>query len=106
MDLLIEGDRESLEWLREEIESRLGRQAELEPTYELRSGAFSEPILIALIVALGGRELTLAIRDIIARRYEHLEKMRQLEQAQNLKLKLLDEDTERAISLEQLPEGK
>jgi hypothetical protein len=59
-----------------------------------------------LIVALGGRELTLAIRDIIARRYEHLEKMRQLEQAQGLKLKLLDEDTERPISLEQLPEEK
>lgn len=96
MDLLIEGDRKLLELLREDIEEEIGRRAKLEPRYEVRIGVFNEPVLIALIVALGGKEVTQAIRAILERRYAHLEKMSEL------RLTVTDGESERPISLHEL----
>lgn len=107
-DLVIEGDAESLEWIRREIESRVGADADLEPGYAVSGGNFNEPMLISLIVALGGPAIVLAVRDVLARRYTHIERMRELEIAAGrppgaaLTLSLNDDGSERPVELAEL----
>jgi hypothetical protein len=79
MDLIIEGQPEELEWLRREIERALGSEAQLEAVPDQDQEEMKEPLLIALIVALGGPKIIEGVRDIVARRYEHREEMQRLE---------------------------
>lgn len=79
MDLTIEGNPAELEWLRQEIERTLGEKAELEPVAAEGSDEFNEPLLIGLVVVLGGPAIVEAIRDVLKRRYQHLEEMHALD---------------------------
>ena len=78
MDLTIEGNPAELEWLRQEIDRTLGSEAELEAVASQDAIEFKEPLLIGLVVALGGPVIVEAIRDLLKRRYEHLEEMEAL----------------------------
>ncbi|AEV84987.1 hypothetical protein ACWT_3963 [Actinoplanes sp. SE50] len=102
MELLIEGDPQTLHILRREIDDRIGAAAELEPRYDRTVGTLNEPILIALIVALGGKEIILAVRDIINRRYEHLERIEATRYAADLTLTLRDQRGDRVVSVDEL----
>ncbi len=75
----------------------------------------SEPIIISLIVALGGPVIVKSIREIIKRRYEHLEEMRKLDtqlrtsemdhefKMTELRLRVVGDDgTERVVSEDEL----
>jgi hypothetical protein len=73
--LIIKGHPAELERLRQEIELEVGAEAQLEAVPAQDDENLSEPILIALIVALGGPTVTRAVRDILMRRYENKEKM-------------------------------
>ncbi|HVD40596.1 MAG TPA: hypothetical protein VNC16_06280 [Solirubrobacterales bacterium] len=79
MDLIIEGQPEELEWLRREIEQALGGEAQLEAVADEDDEEMKEPLLIALIVALGGPKIVEGVKEIVERRYEHKEEMRRLE---------------------------
>lgn len=76
-ELYIEGDHALLEMLYQDISSSIGEEVQMETVMDRSSGAYNEPVIIALILALGGPAVTAAIRDIIIRRYEHIEKMRE-----------------------------
>lgn len=103
MELLIEGDPRTLQHLRREIDAEVGPEAQLEPAYDRTVGTLNEPILIALIVALGGKEIVLALRDILNRRYEHLERMKAIEKGVDLKLTLRDDDgADRSVTPDEL----
>lgn len=79
MDLIIEGHPAELEWLRREIERELGAEAQLEAVPSQDSEELREPIIISLIVALGGPTVVKAIRDIIKRRYQHKDEVKRLD---------------------------
>lgn len=79
MDLIIEGHPTELEWLRREIDRELGPDARLEAVPAQGADELSEPIIVSLIVALGGPVIVKSVRDIIKRRYEHKEEMRRLD---------------------------
>jgi len=79
MDLIIEGQPAELEWLRTEIERTLGSEAGLEAVPAQDGDEMKEPLLIAVIVALGGPEIVRAVTEIVARRYEHAEEMQRLD---------------------------
>lgn len=78
MDLSIEGNPAELEWLRQEIERRLGPEAELEAVASQDTVELKEPFLIGLVVALGGPIIVEAIRDVLKARYEHRAEMEAL----------------------------
>jgi len=79
MDLIIEGQPAELEWLRKEIDRELGPQAQLEAVPSQDSEEMNEPLLVALIVALGGPVIVESIKGILERRYQHLEEIRRLD---------------------------
>jgi len=79
MDLIIEGQPAELEWLRKEIDRELGPQAQLEAVPSQDSEEMNEPLLVALIVALGGPVIVESIKEILERRYQHLEEIRRLD---------------------------
>jgi hypothetical protein len=79
MDLIIEGHPTELEWLRREIDRELGADAQLEAVPAQGADELSEPIIISLIVALGGPVIVRSVRDIIKRRYQHKEEMHRLD---------------------------
>jgi hypothetical protein len=79
MDLIIEGHPTELEWLRREIEKELGPDAELEAVPAQDADELREPIIISLIVALGGPVIVEAVSGILQRRYQHKEEMQRLD---------------------------
>jgi hypothetical protein len=109
VDLIIEGHPAELEWLRRQIEAEVGRDAQLEAVPSQESDKLSEPIIISLIVALGGPVVVTSVAGIIKRRYQHKEEMRKLDvqlresemqhefEMTELKLKVRDGDQEREI---------
>lgn len=60
-DLIIRGEPGDLEELRRAIENEVGPDARLHPVTSAQAGELREPILIGLIVALGGPAVTYAI---------------------------------------------
>ncbi len=126
-DLLIEGDPTELEAIRVAVERTLGREARMEPVTSTASGELREPILIGLIIALGGKEVVKGLVDILRNRATHEEVMKRLEIEQEanrvgtaarqkmpvdrvepgrprsaLRLKLLTEEGDREIRIEEL----
>ena len=77
-DLIIRGDADNLEELRRAIEAEIGPDARPFPYASAEDGQLREPILIALIVALGGPALTKAIAGVVTRYLEHKEIMLKL----------------------------
>lgn len=88
MDLIIEGHPAELEWLRREIEAELGAEADVEAETASNPIELSEPLIISLIVALGGPVVVRKIADVLKRRYAHVEKMAEIEK--ELRLRELD----------------
>jgi hypothetical protein len=78
MDLIIEGDPAELEWLRRQIESDVGSEAEVEQIPDRTGEELREPLTVALIVALGGPKLIQAIADVLKRRYQHQEEIERI----------------------------
>ena len=74
-DLLIEGDPRELEAIRVEIERELGREAMLETVTSAQPGQMREPILVGVIVALGGPVIVRAVVEILRNRQIHAEEM-------------------------------
>jgi hypothetical protein len=115
MDLIIEGHPTELEWLRRAIDQKVGPDAQLEAVPAQDQDELSEPIIISLIVAFGGPVIVKAVRDIIIRRYEHMEEMHRLDvqlresemrheyEMTELRLRLVDDDgSERPITEQEL----
>ena len=121
MDLLIQGDPAVLEILRRKLDGKLGPDAQLEPVTELAPGERREPVVIALIVALGGPALVSEIVDIVRRvldqrdeklqaelvaeqqRLDHEYRMRELEMCHGLALRIVsDDDSETEVALDEL----
>lgn len=85
MDLIIEGHPAELEWLRREIVAELGADADVESETAGNPIELSEPLIISLIVALGGPVVMRKIADVLKRRYEHLEAIAVIEKELRLK---------------------
>jgi len=115
MDLIIEGHPAELEWLRREIDAKVGADAQLEVVPSQDTDELREPIIISLIVALGGPAIVSAVRDVLKRRYQHKEEMKRLDvQLRNSEMKhnydmtelrlrvTTDDGDEREISEEEL----
>lgn len=79
MDLIIEGHPAELEWLRREIDAKLGADAQLEAVPSQDTDELREPLIISLIIALGGPAIVHAVRDVLKRRYQHREEMQRLD---------------------------
>jgi hypothetical protein len=84
MDLIIEGHPAELEWLRRQIEAECCDDAALEAVPEQGAEELREPLIIALIVSLGGPVLVKSIVDVLKRRYQHIEEMEEI--ARDLRL--------------------
>lgn len=96
LDLVIEGDPENLEWLRKQLECKLPEEA-LEPVNSQEADELREPILIGLIVALGGKAVINGGKEVLELLLRHREKMAEL------KLKYVySDDTEEAINFDRL----
>jgi hypothetical protein len=127
IDLLIEGDPVELQAIRSEIERSVGSEAQIEPINSIVSGELREPILIGVIVALGGPAIVRSVVKILRDRYAHVEAMERLEnereaarlhheerlkeleirgeqhgQKWEIQLKVIGEDGKRIISLDDL----
>ena len=108
-DLIIRAAPADLEELRRQIELEMGREARLQPVTDTQAGQLREPILIALIVALGGGAATKAVADVIKRFLKHGERMQELtdqrragDQDHQFRMSFLDGDTERPATLDAL----
>ena len=77
-DLTIEGDPAVLEWLRRCIEEELGTDANLEAVPSRDADELREPLIIALIVSLGGPTIVKGIVSILKRRYDHREEIERI----------------------------
>jgi hypothetical protein len=76
---VIRADAADLEELRRLVEAEIGPEARLFPVTSAAGGELREPILIGLIVALGGPAITKAIAGVIKRYLEHKETMAKLD---------------------------
>jgi len=109
-DLIIEGSPETLEQLRRLLERELGTDAAVQPVTSSQSGQLREPVLIALIVALGGPVLAREVAATIRRFMEHRETMAEAENARaaserdhEFRMALLSADEhERPVTLDEL----
>ncbi|HEX7461827.1 MAG TPA: hypothetical protein VF317_06610 [Dermatophilaceae bacterium] len=114
MDLIIEGHPAELEWLRREIEQDCGDDAALEAVPAHDGEELREPLIIALVVSLGGPATVRSIAGVLKRRYQHVEEMRRIANEQRLtelqheqkmtalRLRVADEEGERQTSEEEL----
>jgi hypothetical protein len=78
MDVVVEGHPAELEWLRREIERELGAEAQLEAIPSLDAEELREPLIIALIVSLGGPALVSGLVQVLKCRYAHKEEMERI----------------------------
>lgn len=97
----MEGRPAELEWLRKEIDGELGAEAELEAVPLQDGENLNEPLLVAVIVALGGPAIVKSVQGILERRYQHLEEIRRLEgQQRDSEMRHAFEMTELALKLD------
>ena len=106
MDLRIEGPPEAMQDLRSFLAQETPPDLDLD-TEEITSsapGELREPLLIGLIVALGGPRAVREVRAMIGRWLTHRERMYELE---TIRLNLLEEGAPpQPVTLEQLGEGE
>jgi hypothetical protein len=99
MELQIEASAEDLTLLRRMLDEELGDQADVQPLSSTAPGELREPLLIGLVVALGGPVIVKSVTTVISRWMEHREKMKDKELAQ---LKLLVDGRSKQISVNEL----
>jgi len=99
MELQIEAPAEDLAALRQMLDEEMGEEADVQPISSIAPGELREPLLIGLVVALGGSAVTKSVTAIIARWMEHREKLKDKETAQ---LKVLIDGRSRQISVKEL----
>lgn len=75
---MIEGETEQLEWLSNQIEKEIV-DANLERVTSQSADELREPLLIGVIVALGGPVVIKSIVRLIERCLDHRERMKELE---------------------------
>lgn len=81
------------------LEDELGEQADVQPLSSTAPGELREPLLIALVVALGGPVIVKSVAAVVSRWMEHREKMKDKELAN---LKLLIDGRSKQISVKEL----
>ena len=99
MELQIEASAEDLNLLRRMLDDELGEEADVQPLSSTAPGELREPVLIGLVVALGGPVIGKSVASVISRWMEHREKMKDKEAAH---LKLLVEGRSKGISVKEL----
>ena len=97
-DLLIEAKHEDLVALKEELYKSIEDVDLLEET-ELRAGQHGEPLLIALIIALGGATLT---KEVFKTIRHWMDNRKQTDKLDVIKLYLKSPDGMKDITLEEL----
>lgn len=107
IEVKIEGPNTELEDLRKFLIDELGNDIELNEISSIKPGQLGEPILISLIVALGGPTIIYGFVSAYSRWLEHRETMKKLdiehrEKMARIKLKLLYEDRSEATTLDDL----
>jgi hypothetical protein len=90
MDLVIEGHPAELEWIRREVERELGARADLEAVPSRDAEELREPLIIGLIVSLGGPAIVTSLVSILKRRWENQEEMERIRN--ELRIAELDHD--------------
>jgi Effector Associated Constant Component 1 len=99
MELQIEASADDLRDLRRMLEDELGDKADVLPLSSIAPGELREPLLIGLVVALGGPLVVESAATIISRWMEHRENMKDKELA---RLKLLVDGRSKQISVNEL----
>jgi len=99
--LKIEAPPDDLEALRAMLRDELGDAVDVEEMGSQGIGELREPILIALVIALGGPKLTRAVAGVIDRWMTHRERLRELDVVE---LSLLRDSPQR-ITVETLKAG-
>jgi len=89
-ELEIEAPPEELEELRQLILAELGEKADLQEVTSARAGELREPVLVSLVVALGGPAVVTGVVAALKAWFKHREEMEKLKQPQKLEeLKLV-----------------
>jgi len=99
MELQIEASSEDLSRLRQMLDEELGERADVQVLSSTAPGELREPLLIGLVVALGGPVIVKGVVTIVTRWMEHRERMKSKEV---VKLQLLIEGRSNQISMEEL----
>jgi hypothetical protein len=110
VELKIEAKPESLEELRQMLESELGDGVNVQEISSSATTELREPLLIALIVAMGGPVVVKQAAGVIKRWMQHQETLTDLsvkaqksaQQFELAKLRLLTQKDARTISIEDL----
>lgn len=103
LEVKIQATPEELEELRKFIFDEMGDSIDLQEIASTEAGELREPLLIAIIVALGGPAVVTGFVEVMNRWMEHREKMEELHNKHELlKLQLLLEANSRDISLNDL----
>ncbi|GAA4605244.1 hypothetical protein BJY16_005312 [Actinoplanes octamycinicus] len=71
MDLIIEGNPATLEWLRRQIHENCADEVALEAVPAQDAGELREPVTVALIVSLAGPLLVRSVVDVLRKRHAH-----------------------------------
>jgi hypothetical protein len=79
--LRIEGAPEDLEEIRRQLFAELGDDLELDEMSSQGAGELREPVLIGLVVALGGPQVVKGVVKVLDRYMLHRERMRALDLA-------------------------
>src|SRR5262249_12009348 len=86
MELQIEASSEDLSALRRQLEEELGEQLDVQELSSTAPGELREPVLIGLVVAMGGAAVTRGVVSVVKAWMKHREVMKDKELA---KLKML-----------------
>jgi hypothetical protein len=98
-ELEIEAPPEQLEELRQQLIGELGSDLDIQEVSSIGAGELREPVLVAIIVALGGPAVVKGVVTVVERWMKHNEEMRKLEIA---KLRLLEGSIERDLTVDEL----
>ena len=83
-ELEIEAAPEELEELRQLILNELGEKVDLQEVTSARAGELREPVLISLVVALGGPAVVTGVVSALKAWYKHREEMAKQHRSQKL----------------------
>ena len=93
----VEADPEALESLRAELLAQFGDELDMQEISSMAPGELREPILIGLVIALGGPKLVAGVVDAIDRWLRHRERTKALD----MRFALLREKAE-PVTLDEL----
>jgi hypothetical protein len=103
LEVKVQATPEELEELRNFIFNEMGDSIDLQEIASAQPGELREPLLVAIIVALGGPAVVKGFVEVMNRWMEHREKIEELRSKHELlKLQLLLETESRDILLNDL----